>query len=227
MGRTEGIVGRVLLSQIKEVIYKYCPCVEDRYDLFEGSKNPEFSIDIWFNKNSTFIYFIYGESKAKTQMPELIEIDRIMTIEEIEELINFIRTDHSHKSLTKHDRCNNSTKYKFVIDWSSKESFKGIKCNAIELVLNFRDNPDLEKKYLYVLNEEVFDSKDSSSKWNYFESVMNEYIDSADKDTLVELLNKLNSDELKQIMKSNIRELYGVAKEEPKVKELLMGKSEK
>lgn len=227
MEKTDGIVGKVLLSQIKEVVYKYCPYTDDRYELLDGDESPIFGIDIWFNKNSTYLYFLFGKKNAKNQVPEEIEIDHIMTIEEIEELVNFIQEDHKHLVVNRRDVNNNSTKFKFAIDWASNGSFKGIKCNMMELILNFRDNPELEKKYLYVLNEEVFGSKDTSSRWDYFGSVMSEYIDSADKATLIELLNKLNSEELKQLMKSNIKQLFEVAKEEPKVKELLMGKSEK
>ena len=205
-------------SKIKEVLFKYCPYTEDRLDLIDHV-NPEFDIHIQLGKDFSNILFVYGTHRAKQGVEGRILENRVMELEEIEELIDFIKSDHDAMFYDKHDTNNKRAEFKFDIRWGGDENIKGINCGTIGLILNYRDNPELGKKYLYHINEK-YKLNDLRSEWEYTDSVFSSYIDLLDKPELLDLLSKLEKEDLKRIIKPNMREIFESCKDNPKIKEL-------
>ena len=213
-----------LISKVKEVLFNYCPYTEDRLDLLDHGPSPEFDIHFCFGEDCTSVLFVYGTHRAKSGVSEYLYAKRIVELEEIEELIDFIKEDHKAMVYDKHDTNNKSAEFKFDITWGGEENNKGINCGTIGIILNFRGNPDLEKKYLYFLNEKYFESKDLWSKWEFTDSVFTAYVDSLEKEGLIKLLSDVDTESLRKIMKKNMRDIFESTKDNPKIKELFKKK---
>lgn len=208
-----------LISQVKRVLFKYCPYTNDRVSLMDGN-TPEFDMHFNLGKDSTDVLFVYGNSRAKSGVEDNVSVPYVATLDEIEELIDFIKEDHESMRFDKHDVHKKVTELKFNINWR-EEMIKGLDCGTISIVLHFRDNPELENKYTYFLNQKYFNSSDLACKWGYTNEVMKTYIDSLDKEGLIKLLSKMSEEELRSMISPNMNKVMEYAKEEPKVKELL------
>ena len=207
-----------LIEKVKEVLFNYCPYTENRLDLIDGTNKPEFDIHFSFTKEFTQVDFVYGNHRAKSGVPEDLVVNRVVELKEIEELIDFIKKDHDAMYYDKHNRNMKSAEFKFDIRWGGEESIKGINCTTIGIILNFRGNPELEKKYLYFLDKKYFNSSDLSSVKEYTDEVLKTYIDSLDKDGLMYLLNRMNENDLKNLLIPNLQQIANYVSEEPKVK---------
>ena len=209
-----------LVEKVGRVLTKYCPYTDDRLDLIDSDNRPEFDVHIYLGKDLSQVYFVYGNPRAKVSVDNCITIPRTVGLDEIEELMDFIKADHDHIIFDKHDIYRNVAEFKFDIRWGGDESIKGINCGAIGVVLNFRSNPELEKKYLYFINEKYFESKDLWSKWEFTDSVFASYVDSLEKEGLIKFLSDLDPELLRKIMKTNTRDIIESSKDNPKIKEL-------
>ena len=208
-----------LIPQVKRVLFKYCPYESNRISLMDGTC-PEFDMHFNLGKDSTNVLFVYGDSRSKSGVEDSVTVPYVATLDEIEELVDYIKEDHENMIFDKHDRNKKVTEIKFNINWK-EESVKGLNCGTISLVLHFRDNPELENKYTYFLNEKYFNSSDLACRWGYTNEVMKEYIASLDKEGLIKLLSKMSEEELRSMISPNMKQVMEYAKEEPKVKELL------
>ena len=209
-----------LITKIKDTLLYWFPCNENRAYLM--GKEDEFDIIISFNDNSTQIDFTYGHQISENNPPvpvRLIE-NRVVELEEIEELMDFLKNDHTAMIFDKHDKNKKKAKFKFYINWDEKESIKGISCSTIGLVLAFRGNPSIEKKYLYFINKKYFNSSDLASERDYTEEVIKSYVESLNKDGLMYLLNRMNEKDLKEILIQRNKQVYDFIKDEPDVKKL-------
>ena len=207
-----------LNERIKKVLLKYCPYTDDRLDLFDSANKPEFDIHFSFDENFTQVNFVFGNHRAKFGVPEQITVGHVVELDEIEELIDFIKDDHDAMFYDKHDRNKKIAEFKFGIRWDEEDSINGLKCSTIGMIFNFRNNPELEKKYLYFLNKKYFNSSDVSSVKEYTDEVIKNYINSLDKDGLMYLLNRMSEKDLKSLLIPNIQQIADYVKEEPKVK---------
>ena len=207
------------VSKVKKVLFKYCPYTDGRIEMLKGV-TPEFDIHINLSKAFTSVLFVYGDSRAKSGVADSVVVPYVVELEEIEELIDFIKEDHEIIIFDKHDSHKKVTELKFNIKWS-EEAVKGIDCGTISLVLHFRDNPELENKYSYFINKKYFNSSDLACMWGYTNEVINNYINSLDKEGLLSLLSKMSEEELRNIINPSKDTVMGYVKEEPKVKELL------
>ena len=215
-----------LVDKTKSILLYWFPCSEDRTDLLDNDKQDQFDIIISFNEKFTQIDFAYGHQKGENRPPvpgRLIE-DRVVGLDEIEELIDYLKTDHTAMVFDKHDKTKKKAKFKFYINWDEKESIKGISCSTIGLVLAFRGNPSIEKKYLYFINKKYFNSSDLACERDYTDEVIRNYIDSLDKDGLLYLVNRMREEDIKKLFIANIKEIAEYVKEESKVKSYLIEK---
>ena len=213
-----------LISRIEDVLLKYCPYTDDRLDLIDHGNRPEFDIHFYFSKDFTQVYFVYGTHRAKVAVEREITADRVIELSEIEELIDYLKADHNYMYFDEHDRNNKLSEFKFNIRWGGDESTKGINCSTIGLVLSFRGNPELEKKYLYFINKKYFNSSDISIEKEYTEEVIKSYVDSLDKDGVMYLLNRMSEKDLKKLAISNIEQIANYVKEDTKVKQYFIEK---
>ena len=83
-----------LVEEIKGIILKYCPYSEDRIDLCCCGIGPEFDVEIHLGPTKSNIYFLFGNHSAKGMIEERIENIENVSVEEIGELIDFIKNDH-------------------------------------------------------------------------------------------------------------------------------------
>lgn len=223
MTNVEG--NKSLVEKVKDIVFKYCPYTEDRLDLIDGAVKPEFDIHFSFGKDFTQVDFVYGNHRAKSGVPEEIVENRVVELSEIEELMDFIKKDHDAIYYDKHDRNMKKAEFKFDIRWGGEESTKGINCTTMGVVLNFRGNPDLEKKYLYFLDKKYFNSSDLAVVRDYTEEVLKSYIDSLDKDGLMYLLNRMSEEDIKSLLIPNLQQIAKYVKEDTKVKQYFIEKN--
>ena len=213
-----------LVSDIKDMLLKYCPYMENRLDLID-SKEKEFDIILNINDVLSSVDFVYGNHGSKSGVDKELRVDgRSISLEEVEELIDFIKSDHTYMFYDKHDRHRNLAKFKFNINKDGEESTNGINCSTIGLILNFRYQPELEKKYLYFINKKYFNSSDISIEKEYTEEVIKSYVDSLDKDGLMYLLNQMSEEDLKELLITNIKQISEYVKSETKVKQYFIEK---
>ena len=143
-----------LFEQILKTLYRHCPIVADRSNLYgECEKYPVFGMIISISQEKSYISFISGTKACPHGTVEDIEIPRIMGKDEIERIVKFIRDDHEVVSFEKdEEEFGREAEFKFDIrPWSKA---KGIYCSTIDLRLNFRGNLELGKEYT-----EYFDKK--------------------------------------------------------------------
>lgn len=204
-----------LVEEIKGVILKYCPYSEDRIDLCCCGIGPEFDVEIHLGPTKSNIYFLFGNHSAKGMIEERIENIENVSVEEIEELIDFIKNDHE-AMIYKRDKHENKAEFKFNINWR-EEARKGINCQKMGLKLFYGGNMELGRKYAYLLNKKYCNSSDLATKWDYIDSVIKDYIAGASKEEIIELFRSMPEEKLKEILSANSREIV----ENPKVKEKL------
>ena len=207
-----------LVSDVKYVLYRYCPVVEDRSN-FKNRK--EFGIHIFFGKDETNIAFALNNSETKRGLEEYIEVSHVVEMEEIEELIDFLKEDHGTIGFNHYDRIRNTAKYKFNINQDT-DSISGINCETIELALHFRDNLEIEKKYLYFINKKYFNSSDIFIDRAYTNEVIKSYVDSLDKDGMMYVINRMSEEDIKKLLIKNLPQVETYIKDEPKVKQYFM-----
>ncbi len=143
-----------LFEQILKTLYRHCPIVADRSNLYgESEKYPVFGMIISISQEKSYISFISGTKACSHGTVEDIEIPRIMGKDEIERIVKFIRDDHEVVNFEKdEEEFGREAEFKFDIrPWSKA---KGIYCSTIDLRLNFRGNLELGKEYT-----EYFDKK--------------------------------------------------------------------
>lgn len=212
---------KTLVSKIEDVLLKYCPYIEDRLDLIDHGNRPEFDIHIYLGKDLTLVDFVYGTHRAKCGVNEEIIEKRVVELSEIEELIDYIKNDHKAMCYDKHDRNTNRAEFKFNINWGGEESIKGINCSTIGIILNYRDNPELGKEYLYFINEKYFNSNDLWTKWDFENSVINRYKENDyTKEKMMMIFNELDEDTLNKIFKNSMKEIIENPEAKEKIKEL-------
>ena len=214
-----------LISYIKSIILKYCPYVEDRLSILGNGKSPQLDIVLNICNNETQIMFMFGNNSFKTSVPERATVSYIIAPEEISKIIDFILEDHEFiKNINIY---NLKFDLKFAINWTDK-SVKGINCSDIGLDLNF-DNLELKKNYLYFIFQKYYTQLEPSPtfkamKKEYIDSMKLSYFDSLDKAGLIILLNKMNENELKELLHNLDNDIfikYTVNDgEQPKVKVL-------
>ena len=137
-----------LFEQILKTLYRHCPIVADRSDLYgESGQYPVFGMIISISQEKSYISFISGTKACSLGTVEDIEIPRIMGKDEIERIVKFIRGDHEIVSFEKDEKeFGKEAEFKFDIrPWSKA---KGIYCSTINLRLNFRGNLELGKEYV-------------------------------------------------------------------------------
>lgn len=214
---------KTLISKIHEVLLKYCPYTEDRLNLMDYGNRPEFDIHIFLGNDFTQVNFVYGTHRAKcgVEGQEVIIEKRVIELDEIEELIEYIKKDHKAIYYDKHDRNNNRAEFKFDINWGGEESIKGIYCDTIGLILNYRDNIELGKEYLYFLNEKYFNSNDLWTKWDFENSVINKYKENDyTKEKMMKVFSELDEETLNKIFKDSMDEILKNPIANEKIKEL-------
>ena len=219
-----------LESFIKDVIYKYCPYIEDRLHILGNARSPQFNIDISID-NQSQVRFLFGNSNFKQSIPEQATIKNIIEFEKIANIIDFILKDH--EIIKDINIYKNIVNLIFAINWTN-QSIKGINCGDIELNLTF-NNAELEKQYLYLLFQKYYIYLEQvpsfkKVKDKYFNNIKQSYFSDLDKNKLLLLLNKMDEDELKELLYNLDNDVfikYITNNKDNKVKKLFLEKQNK
>ena len=191
-----------LKAFVKDTILKYCPYSEDRWDELHRKGSPEMGINLRIHDERSQLIFMYGDSTFKSGVPERNLFEYIISFEEICDIIDTILEDHTHISGI--SIYSDIIELKFGISWCD-ETLKGIACGEIELRIEFK-NIELKKEYLPKLVKKYYDKiKETHSfifaKEEYIKDMQKTYFDDLDKAQLIELLNEMDEDELKKLLK--------------------------
>ena len=154
--------------------------------------------------------FLFGNNNFKQGIPEQIIIPYIIEFTEISEIIDFILKDHEFiKNISLYS---NSIRINFAINWTDK-SIKGINCGDIGLDLKFNNNIELEKQYLYLLFQKYYFVLEKTPsfkriKSEYINGVKQSYLNALDKTQLISLLNAMNENELKELLRNLDNDIF-------------------
>lgn len=190
-----------LILFIKNIILKYCPYVENRISILGKAKAPQFDINIDIKNEETQIMFLFGNNNFKQSIDEKVEISRIITFNEIKDIIDYILSDHEIvKELYIY---NNELNLNFAINWTD-ENLKGINCGDIAIQIRFNDS-NLEKDYLYLLFKTYYSylikvPAFQKVRDNYIYKEKEFYFENLNKNELINFLNMLNEDELRKLL---------------------------
>lgn len=194
--------GEDLLEYVKRVILKYCPYTEDRLDILGNAKSPQIEINVNIDCDKSQISFLFGNNVFKQGVSEKILISSVIDFAVIQEIINFLLLDR--RTINNFDMYENEVFLIFSINWCN-ESIKGINCGDIKLNLVFNNNTELEKEFLFLLFSNYFNYLNKIPSFKrieneYINSIKHNYFNSLDKTYLIDLLNRMEEDELKELL---------------------------
>lgn len=205
------IKDNLLEEWIKNVVFKYCPVVDDRFDLLHTYKCPEIDIDIFLDSNESSISFCFGSSILKTSTPERADINRLISLKEIINLIDFLIEDHEVVSLFDFKKIQGNIfdgTYEllmtFSINWSDK-SLQGLSVGTINLKINFGKDYKIAKDYVIrILNryKSILEKSESyrKVKQNYFSQIKREYFKMLGKQELLNFISEMNETEIRNLL---------------------------
>ena len=215
-----------LVAYVKNIIFKYCPYVDDRLYILGNAMSPQIDIEINISDNETQVMFLFGNSNFKQSVSEQVIMPYVIEFVEISKLIDFILVDHEFiKNINLY---NNSIGLNFAINWTD-ESIKGINCGDIGLNLNFNNNVELKKQYLYLLFQKYYTFLEQTPSFKrikneYISSVKQSYFNTLDKSQLISLLSAMNENELKDLLHNLDNDVFikyvAESKSETKVKKI-------
>lgn len=190
-----------LLSIIKDIILKYFIVKEDRLDIMSDRGAPELRIDIDLSYKNSNIIIMVGTHNYKQSIPEHISSDYLINFFEIKEIIDFVLRDEHIISEIYIGK--DSFELTFQINWSDK-AISGLYCSDIELNLNF-NNINLRNEYINKLIENYYDILINVPSFNkikdeYLNKEKERYVDSIDKEKMMNILNKMDERELKSLL---------------------------
>ena len=190
-----------LILFIKNIILKYCPYVENRISILGKAKAQQFDINIDIKNEETQIMFLFGNNNFKQSIDEKVEISRIITFNEIKDIIDYILSDH--EIIKELHIYNNELNLNFAINWTD-ENLKGINCGDITIQIKFNDS-NLEKNYLYLLFKTYYSylikvPAFKKMRDNYIYKEKESYFENLNKNELINFLNMLNENELRKLL---------------------------
>lgn len=218
---------------IKSIILKNAPYVDSRLELFDmGSCQPTIKTEITITNDESYIMFCCGTSCFMSSIDDRATVKQKIDFQEIKSVIDFLLEDCRFINDIKFyddSGYGNRVELVFRINWTNESIKRGINCGDITLELTF-SNEELRKYYTSMLFQQYCDELKASTtvlemKDRYIESIKDEYIYNASKKDLLELLNKLDEQELKELlydlnndlfMKYSIKDEEDIHNEEPK-----------
>ena len=198
-----------LVANIKNIIRKYCPHVENRLLIFEDPNSSQLDILINIDDNKTIIRFLFGNSTYKTSAKECELINRTIELSEIEKIIDFVIEDH--EIIKGIDIQNNKLDLIFDINWNN-ENVRGIYCGDIKLNLTF-SNVEMEREYLYFIFQKYYSYLEQSPSFKrmkdkYIDISKKAYLDSLNKQQILSFLSKMSEVDLKDLLHSIDNDLF-------------------
>ena len=128
--------GEKIIEKVKKIVLDMYPIVEDRLDILFSHPTPTMNIQLCLyvdeEKNLTYtnIYFLNGNQNFKSQMPDRININKLISIDTLNGIIEFILSDHNFVS--EFSKFNDTIHLKFVVNMRD-DNMHGISCGDIEL----------------------------------------------------------------------------------------------
>ena len=193
---------------IKSIILKHASYVDSRLELFDmGSCQPVIITEITITNDESYIIFCCGTDSFKSSIDDRATVKQRIDFEEIKSVIDFLLEDYRFiNDIRFYDDNGYGSRIELVfrINWTNESIKKGINCGDITLNLIFTDE-NLSKHYTSMLLQQYREELKKvrtveEMKDKYIESIKDEYIYNAGKNDLLELLNKLDVQELKELL---------------------------
>ena len=195
----------MISESVKGFLLSYAPVVEDRtYFLGNNEKSSVIDININLEGNESCIYFMKGNNHYRSNTGDYIKHDKLINIDEIISIIDFIVKDMD--TISEFNIHQDRLFLAFRINWSNK-TIKGMSCNKILMNIRCKDLHD--KKYQHILLKQIIlHFKDYISRCQGFKVYMDkyltkdkiEYFSSMSREELLEKVNMLDSDTIKSML---------------------------
>ena len=214
---TKVIKGNELSSYVEGVILKDYPVVEDRTELINYEYFPVIEIKIMHIANLTEIVFIKGTNTARMGDGTSTYVNHRVEFSEVEELIDFLLNDHrvidgpyikkENRDHVDYDR----VEMHFNINWCNA-AIPGIHCGTVILGICFSDKgkkqqfmESFSEKYVdYLANSRLADDLREA----HLKEAKEEFFKGKSKEELIELLNKLDRNDLVEMLCDMSPEIY-------------------
>lgn len=194
-----------IIEQIKNVITTLHPYMENRLSVLLNYPNPAMDIDFFFHPNGTTIMFSDGLETKKSSVSKKIELDFPVEPALINSLIALLLQDHDYIS--------NITRSTHTLNIGtdvelSLNSYSGIACGAINVILDFSKYPNgkvLLNSYYDAIVCAFYDQVKDTPEFKYqFRdegvTVKRDITKELTKDDMLRILNNLSEDELSKII---------------------------
>ena len=189
----ERIVKEEIVKWLKDNLLKYCPIINRINYVDNYGKKPKISFLFIFYNDKTFITIMYGTDVSQTAV-ELSFVEEILDITNIYELIDYLLNDNRIIHINDTDTL---IYMAFPINWSN-DAIKGLAIGDIEVSLEFINCPKIKNYYLKLLNNRYLEEPII----NKSRILIDSFINNATEEEIIEFLQTLNIDELKNILKS-------------------------
>ena len=189
----ERIVKEEIVKWLKDNLLKYCPIINRINYVDNYGKKPKISFLFIFYNDKTFITIMYGTDVSQTAV-ELSFVEEILDITNIYELIDYLLNDNRNIHINDTDTL---IYMAFPINWSN-DAIKGLAVGDIEVSLEFINCPEIKNYYLKLLNNRYLEEPII----NKSRILIDSFINNATEEEIIEFLQTLNIDELKNILKS-------------------------
>lgn len=185
-----------IIKEIKKIILNRYPILEDRMDsLWDSQKAIEINIKFLSEKNKaeTYVMFLDGVEGFKVATPERIQMNKLITPNMICDLIEFIISDHDYvKGL---NQSQDKIELSFGVDMRD-DNMKGMECQTIELILDFKYCMDKEELIMQYLKEIISHFASQLQDTAFVQKHLHEYC----CNQKAEVINSLASEELRSFI---------------------------
>ena len=200
-----------IVDNIQDIILKLYPIVDNRSEVLFAHSREQLDIDLYFYSDEkigdiTQVMFCKGNNSRRTSIDDILNIENLITEEEIINLIKFIL---SYYDYIKNFYINNDTIYlSFGVDLSNAEK-SGISCHTIDLTLDFsrykeKDNimyPIL-KRIIETFYEQLKNTETYKKEYSkYCDKLKIDFIEEVSTNDLELFMSLLTNEDFKQIIK--------------------------
>ena len=198
-----------LFTSLKRIVLNYFPCTNNRLNLLCDSRSPQLEIDFKIYKEESKIIFMIGNNCFKQKTPDLIQLNELLSFDELKKFIDYILADHDFFKIF--NVFENTITMVFSINWNEK-NLKGMTCDDICLNLNFNDI-EMEKEFIYYLIVNYYDYLQNISSfneilYNHVNMIKEKSINKLNKKELMMFLELLDENELRDLARNMDTNLF-------------------
>ncbi len=187
------------IHNVLETMDRFCSSssTEDDLDSYGNGEKKELEIEIEFLEKQTQVSFFQQNEKSNF---EFARVNGFLPKDDIQRIIDYILVDYNS---LKEFFVNKDHSMRLVFGMNVKKDFLGgINQGTIRMSLQFHNHEDLEKEYTVALIKYLHSKLENDElKEQTFRQTKQEYLEALSKTELLEIMNLMSEEELREILK--------------------------